>query len=250
MLQDRPLIGILGGMGPLATADFLAQIVRLTDARNDQDHHRCLTYTNPHLPDRSTAIMGRGASPLPGLLGGLRLLDGCGVDVIAIPCNTAHFWLDDLRAATGTPILSIVDAVASDLRRRGLGSGRIGILGTPGTMKSGVYERGFAGTHFEPIALAECDSRLWVEPAIRAVKAGRIDEARPALERAIEQLERAAVSAVVLGCTELPLAMPDAASRGGTPLVDSTRALAAACVRWAEARAPGAAVQHRHLEAA
>ncbi|GGE12598.1 glutamate racemase [Aureimonas endophytica] len=237
MRQANPLIGILGGMGPLATADFLSQFVRLTPAGRDQDHHRCMVHMDPTLPDRSAAILGQGPSPLAGLAAGVAMLDRCEVDLIAIPCNTAHFWLDDLLAITRTPILSIVDAVVADLRHQGLAAGRIGILGTLGTVTSGIYERGFAGTDFEAVTLAERETVLLVDPVVRAVKAGRIDQAMPLLDYAVETLETRGIAAIVLGCTELPLAARSSTSREGTPLVDSTKALAAACVAWAEGRA-------------
>jgi aspartate racemase len=234
MRQPKPLIGILGGMGPLATADFLTQFVRLTSAGRDQDHHRVAVYMDPTLPDRSASILGQGPSPLAGLTAGIAMLDRCEVDLIAIPCNTAHFWLSELQAITQTPIFSIVDAVLDDLRQQGLNAGRIGILGTLGTVKSGIYERGFAGTGFEAVFLEENETVLLLDPVVRAVKAGRIDQARPLLDYAIETLETRCVVAIVLGCTELPLATTSPISRRGTCLIDSTRALAAACVAWAE----------------
>jgi aspartate racemase len=163
------------------------------------------------------------------------MLDRCGVDAVAMPCNTAHHWLDDLRRATTTPILSIVDAVAMDLRRRGINGGDIGILGTLGTVRSAIYARGWAGTGYRTINFDEGEIAVFVEPVIRAVKAGRIEEARPMMRCAVASLEARGVSAVVLGCTELPLAISGQESSAGTPLIDSTQALAAACVAWAEA---------------
>ena len=132
-----PLVGVLGGMGPLATADFMEQLTRLTPALSDQDHYRTLVFSNPRVPDRSQAILGRGASPLPDMLEGIALLERNGVDVIVIPCNTAHYWLSELEAATHIPILSIFEAVRRDLAHLGIISGAVGILGTHGTIKSG-----------------------------------------------------------------------------------------------------------------
>jgi aspartate racemase len=247
MQGTGPLIGILGGMGPLATAQFMAQVALLADARSDQQHCRSLVYSNPLLPDRSDAILNRGPSPLGGLLDGLALLDGCGADVIVMPCNTAHYWLSDLVSATPTPILSIVDAVTAALRDSGLRSGRVGLLGTEGLLRSGLYQGSLSAVGFAVVEPTRAELAELVEPAIRAIKAGDIDGASRPIARAIAALEERDVAAIVLGCTELPLAVTGRSSARGTPLVDSTRALALACLAWSSSFAPPA---HRPLAAA
>jgi aspartate racemase len=231
-----PLIGVLGGMGPLATADFMKQLAQLTIATCDQDHPRSLLYSNPRLPDRSQAILGHGPSPLPGLLEGVAMLERNGVDVIAIPCNTAHYWLSELGAATRVPILSIFDAVRRDLERLQITSGAIGILGTPGTVKSGIYQRYLGAAGFETIEPSDEELSTFVEPSIRAIKAGQIETARRLAHCAVERLEARRAAAIVLGCTELPIAVNQATSKTGTPIIDSTASLAAACVAWASGR--------------
>jgi aspartate racemase len=230
-----PLIGVLGGMGPLATADFLKQLTRLTIAARDQDHYRTLTISNPRVPDRSQAILGHGPSPLPGLLDGIGLLERNGVDLIVIPCNTAHYWLDSLAAATRVPILSIFDAVGRDLERLGVKSGAIGILGTPGTVKSGIYQRRLAAAGYSTLEPDEQALSSDVEPAIRAVKAGDIEAGTRFAHRAVEALEAKGAIAIVLGCTELPLAVSQARSAGAL-IIDSTASLARASIAWAAAR--------------
>jgi aspartate racemase len=232
-----PLVGVLGGMGPLATADFMEQLTRLTPASSDQDHYRTLVFSNPRAPDRSQAILGRGASPLPDMLDGIALLERNGVDVIVIPCNTAHYWLSEIEAATMVPILSIFEAVRSELTRLGIVSGAIGILGTHGTVKSGIYQRHLAAAGFRTIEPDDEALRTFVEPAIRAVKAGQIELASGLAYRAVEQLKAEGAEAIILGCTELPIAVRRTRMEKGFPIVDSTVSLAAACVAWASARA-------------
>jgi aspartate racemase len=232
-----PLIGVLGGMGPLATADFMRQLARLTLASCDQDHYRSLIVSNPRLPDRSQAILGHGASPLSGLLEGIALLERNGVDVIVIPCNTAHYWLPELEAATRVPILSIFEAVRRDLERLQINSGAIGILGTPGTIRSGIYQRHLAAAGFAALEPDDEALATYVEPAIRAIKAGQIEAATRLAYRAIEQLEAHGAAAIVLGCTELPIAVTQTRTETGVPVIDSTAALAGACIRWALTRA-------------
>jgi aspartate racemase len=228
-----PLIGVLGGMGPLATADFMKQLAQVTRASCDQDHYRSLIVSNPRLPDRSRAILGHGASPLPGLLEGVALLEKNGVDVIVIPCNTSHYWLSELEAATPIPILSILEAVRRDLERLQIGSGAIGILGTPGTLKSGIYQRHLTAAGFATLVPGDEALATFVEPAIRAVKAGQIGAAMQLAHRAVEHLEAHGVAAIVLGCTELPIAVTRSNAQAGAPIIDSNASLARACIDWA-----------------
>jgi aspartate racemase len=224
-------------MGPLATADFMRQLARLTAASCDQDHFRSVVVSNPRLPDRSQAILGRGPSPLPGLLEGVALLERNGVDVIVIPCNSAHYWLSELEASTSIPILGIFEAVRLNLARLQVHSGAIGLLGTPGTIKSGIYQRHLAAAGFVTIEPDDETLATHVEPAIRAVKSGQIEAATRLADRAVAQLEARGAAAIVLGCTELPIAVNRTHTESGAPVVDSTTSLAWACVDWASSRA-------------
>jgi aspartate racemase len=232
---QEPLIGVLGGLGPLATADFLRQLVQMTPASRDQDHFRSLVFSDPRVPDRSRAILGEGPSPLPQLLRGVAVLERNDVDVIAIPCNTSHYWLDELRAATPIPFLSILEAVRGELERRGV-SGAIGLMATSGTVRSRIYQGHLAEGGFETIVLSDEEQTGLVEASIRAVKAGRIEAAAQLARGAVARFENLGARAIVLGCTELPIAAPEATTASGSPIVNSTAALAAACVAWATER--------------
>ncbi|MBV8474156.1 MAG: aspartate/glutamate racemase family protein [Hyphomicrobiales bacterium] len=236
MDEQGPLIGVLGGLGPLATADFLKQLVQLTPATRDQDHFRSLVFSNPHVHDRSHAILGQGLSPLPQLLAGVGVLERNRVDVIAIPCNSSHYWLDELRAATPIPFLSILAAVRGELERRGV-SGAVGLMATSGTVKSGIYQRHLAQAGFDTVEPDDEEQRGLVEASIRAVKAGRVEEGAQLARSAVARLEARGARAIVLGCTELPIIVPEAATAVGSPIVNSTAALAAECVAWATGKA-------------
>lgn len=227
-----PLIGVLGGMGPLATADFMSQLVKSNPVSRDQDHPRLAIYSNPCIPDRSAALIGRGPSPLPALIDGIATLNAWGADVIAIPCNTAHQWLGDLVQVSDAPILGIVEAVARDLELLGLTRGCVGVLGTAGLLRAGIYQRDLAGRGYHALLPTDRELWDWVEPAIRAVKAGWIDQAEVSLAAAITALTRRGAEAVVLACTELPLAAPAAVLTRPTPIVSSTLCLARACLNW------------------
>jgi aspartate racemase len=230
-------LGVLGGMGPLASAQFMARLTLLTPAARDQDHIPALLWSDPRVPDRTAARLGGGEDPLPALLRGLRGLEAAGCGAIAIPCNTAHGWFDALQAATGLPILHIVDAAAAELARLGVPGGEVGVLGTAGTLAMGLYQerlgaRGYACLVPEPAAM----DRL-VTPAIALVKANRIAEAYAPLAEAARALVARGARAVVLGCTEIPLGL-QAGPALPFPVADTIDALARAAIRWAR---PGAA---------
>jgi aspartate racemase len=125
MAQDgsgEKVLGVLGGMGPLASAHFMVRLTELTPAARDQDHIPAVLWSDPRVPDRTEARLAGGADPLPALLRGLRGLEEAGCGAIAIPCNTAHGWHAAMQAATPLPILHIVDAAAAELRRPARGS--------------------------------------------------------------------------------------------------------------------------------
>ena len=113
-----PTLGVLGGMGPLATADFLQKLVLATKAGRDQEHIPVIVYGDCTTPDRTAAVLGKGPSPVPQLVEGIEFLNAARVAVIAIPCNSAHCWYKDMAAASLAPVLHIVEASARRVQRR------------------------------------------------------------------------------------------------------------------------------------
>lgn len=253
--DGRRLLGVLGGMGPLAGADFVAKLVRATPAVADADHIPVLLWSVPQVPDRLAAMEGRGPSPVPMLVDALRTLAGCGVVRVAIACNTAHYWYDELVAGGGVPILHIADAAARALSRPA-GTGRaapaaaaapgrrVALLATRGTHAAGFYPPRLAAAGHRVLPHDEPIQQRFIDPAIEAVKACRLDEAGALMAGALDALDSAAahaarqgredaiIDAVLLGCTELPIAhaaMP-AMPAPRLPVVDATQALADACV--------------------
>ena len=226
-------LGVLGGMGPLAGASFVLRVVQLTPATSDQEHIPVVLRNDPRVPDRSSAYMAGGPSPLPAMLCGIGALISAGADCIATPCNTAHLWYDDMQAACGKPLLHIVDAVIEDLRRRGVCDGPVGILGTPATIALGLYQKGLRKAGYESVEPTDDEVRSFCVPAIDAVKANRPEEGFAPCAEGIRRLVARGVNAVVLGCTELPLAVPPA--RHGefdVSLSDSIDALALQAIRY------------------
>ncbi len=229
---DR-VLGVLGGMGPLASAQFMLRLTLLTPAERDQDHVPAVLWSDPRVPDRAAAWDGTGPDALPVLVRGLRGLAAAGCGAVAIPCNTAHGWIDGMRAATELPILHIVEAAAADLRRQAVPKGRVAVMGTAATLAMRLYQDRLAAAWpcIEPTA--EDMARL-VLPAIAAVKANRVTDAYAPLAEAVQSLRIRGAQAVVLGCTEIPLGL-QAGPHGelGVPLVDTIDALARASIAWA-----------------
>lgn len=234
------LLGVLGGMGPLATADFMRKLTELTPASRDQDHVPVLVYSNPQVPDRSTAIMGKGESPLPALLNGIARLEGAGADAIAIPCNTAHYWYDEMAAASRVPILHIVGSVCEVLRQKGIDGGTVGVMGTAGTLHTGIYQGYLQRSGYACVLPSDSEMAELVMPGIVAVKAGDLPAAKRVLGDAAQRLEERGAQMVVLGCTEIPLALADASPEAAVRYVDSTAALAQACLAWVRGGRGGA----------
>ena len=229
------MIGVLGGMGPAATVDFLAKLIRLTPARRDQDHVPVVVVSDPRVPDRIGPIMeGCGPSPLDALRRGIRTLEQAGAACIAIPCHTAHFWYDQMVASARVPILHIVDAVLADLARDDAAQGPVGLLATAATLEAGFYQERLGAAGYDCAVPAADVTTMCVLPAITLVKHDRADDAASLLCRAVDHLRMRGARTVLLACTELPLAL--AAVPDPPACVDATEALARACIAWHRAQ--------------
>ena len=136
-------IGILGGMGPLATADLFRKITLLTDAARDNDHIRVYIDSNARIPDRTAAILSGGKDPVPEMASALRSLEACGASCVIMPCNTAHYFLPRLQAMTKLPFISMLEATAKTCAAQYPGR-TAAVLATKGTLATGLYEQALA----------------------------------------------------------------------------------------------------------
>jgi aspartate racemase len=230
------MLGVLGGMGPVATIDFMNKVVRHTPAKRDQDHIPMVVRLATDIPDRTAAILGHGEDPLPALRSALRDLEIARATVIAIPCNTAHFWYDALQAETSIPILHIVEAAADTLPA---GADCVGILATTGTVKAEIYQRAMAKRGIR-CTFPSGDEQVEVMRAVQLMKEGDAHAAGAMLTHQAEELLKAGCDMIMMACTEIPIAMADAVLAPN--LIDPTEALAMAAVRACLAeRAPGLA---------
>ena len=238
--MTKQLLGVLGGMGPLATADFMRKLIVATPATRDQDHLPLIVYSVPQIPDRTVAILSGGESPLPALLHGLRTLEAARASAIAIPCNTAHYWADELARATALPILHIADAVLGQLRRRCAPESNVALIGTQGTVHAGFYQKALGANGYACMIPTPEELCELVMPGIDFVKQGDLEQGGRKLEIAVRRLLERGAATVVLACTEIPLAMDHLRSPLLPQCLDSTAALADDCVAWWQ-RVAGAA---------
>ncbi len=241
-MADEKILGVLGGMGPLASAHFMARLTLLTPAERDQDHIPAVLWSDPRVPDRTAARRGTGPDPLPALLRGLGVLEAAGASAIAIPCNTAHGWFAGMTAGCRLPILHIVDAAAAELRRNRVPPGRIGLMGTAATLAMRLYQDRLDGMGWECLIPDEAEMQRLITPAIGLVKANRVAEAYAPFAEAVRLLAARGARAVVLGCTEIPLGLQAGPQDTlAAPPIDTIDALARAAIAWA--RAPEAAAR-------
>jgi len=213
-------LGILGGMGPAASAEFITRLIQQTPASCDQEHIPFVLWNEPRTPDRSTSIRNGDDRPLPYLLQGIQVLKSLGCTIIVIPCNTAHYWYDEL-VKFKVPILHIVDSVADILRDINV-TGTIGIMGTQATIELGLYQNRLTDWNCIVPSIEEMNNI--VQPAIDLIKAGDMVNSHNMLMPVVDSLIVRGASAVVLGCTELPLAVKET-ERNSIPLVNSIDSL-------------------------
>ncbi|MFZ5557390.1 MAG: aspartate/glutamate racemase family protein [Pseudomonadota bacterium] len=227
------LLGVLGGMGPLAGAAFMTRLIQLTPAVRDQEHVATVLWSDPRVPDRTAALLGDGPSPLPHLLYGVDRLVQAGAGCIVIPCNTAHLWFEDLVRATPVPFLHIVDAAIDDLERQGVRGRRIGVMGTAGTLKLRLYQERLEAKGYGCLVPNEEEIASLCMRSIALVKENRVGDSYAPAAACVERLVAKGAEAIMLGCTELPLALsPGTRAAFGVPMSDSIDALAKAAIRW------------------
>lgn len=222
-------IGIIGGMGPEATLDLFYKIIKNTPAKRDQEHIHLIIDNFPQIPDRTEFILGRGENPLPFILKSLKLLESAGVDAICMPCNTAHFFVEDIRKNTEVPFISIVESVLYEIEENYRDVKRVGLLATEGTIAGRVYHRVFEEAGFE-IVVPEGKTQKKVMDVIYSVKAGKIREKANVLKECIDELKDR-VQVIIAACTEIPILLPYIES--DIPIIDATLSLAKSVVKFA-----------------
>lgn len=233
-------VGVVGGVGPAATVDFMQKLVRSTPATRDQEHIKLLVEQNPQIPDRTDNLLGDGPDPTVSLYATCKKLEAGEVDIIAIPCNTAHAFVERIQPYLNVPIVNMLTVSVEHLKLAFPDLREVGLLATTGTIRSGVYRKAFEARGLRQIVPSD-DMQVRVMNAIYGeggVKAGfTAGECLDDIRAAVEELSGRGVEVILLGCTELPLLLPDAQMYSGSGravrLVDPTEILARRCVAYA-----------------
>jgi len=232
------MLGVIGGMGPAATADFFAKLIEETPASCDEEHIPTLIVSDPRLPGRPAAILDNGPSPLPALRSLRDRLLAAGATMLAMPCNTAHHWYDALAGDCPVPFISIVESSCAAVRKVASPGQPVGLIGTRSTLAAGIYDRQLQAGGYRLMLPSEEELAQAILPSIRLVKEGRAAQAGELLAPAVQALLGRGAAVVVLACTETPVALDASRSPLRAHCVDSNRALARACVaRWSARRA-------------
>lgn len=228
--KPEKILGIFGGMGPEATADLYHKVVKYTPAEKDQEHIPTLIYSLPQVPDRMGAIRSGGTEIVPYLVEAVTRLENAGASYIAIPCNTVHFFYDYMQDAVDIPIIHMIRETANVVAENHSGKKVIGLLATTGTIESGLYEKELVARGFEVVVPDDEVLNDNVMKAVWGIKSGvdkQVNE--DLLAVAGDNVLGKGAEAIVLGCTEIPLAFnPD---RVSVPVIDATKVLAEAAVR-------------------
>ena len=221
-------IGILGGMGPMATCDLMKKIIEKTDASCDQEHIRICVDSNTNIPDRTAAILGNGKDPRPEMIKSAIRLQSMGADVIIVPCNTAHWFLPDVEKFVDIPVLYMPSETAKALHAQGIQIAAV--LATDGTLRSGLYDRELQKWGITPMYPNADDQKMIMSIIYDYVKAGKPYPHPEKLAALQEVFLRQGVECMILGCTELPIAFSQISTL--LPAIDPTTVLAEAAIRY------------------
>ena len=199
------MIGILGGMGTQAGLDFCNKLAILNRGKTDQKYPLFILYNKSNIPKRPENIK-KYYNVLKSLVAGCKLLEKDKCKFIVIPCNTAHYWYEDLQKKIKTPILSMPKEVYKYTKKNCKKNSKIGFLSTEATLKTGVYNKYF-DKNFTLISPKKIIQKRNVNKAIKLVKMGKVREAEKAIKPAINYLISMKCKKIILGCTELPIAI-------------------------------------------
>lgn len=198
-------IGIIGGMGPMATVDLFQKIVSLTNAGSDHEHIHIYVDCNPAIPDRTAALLQCGESPVPMIRAGAQKLVAMGADILLLPCNTSHAFFDEITKGLTVPVVNMIEETAKAVQKTGVS--RVGLLATDGTVKSGVYEKKLRQHQIDVVIPTPDDQKIVMDMIYKGVKAGNMQPYIQPFCKLIHKMQAVGIQMFILGCTELPLAV-------------------------------------------
>jgi len=228
LINNKKTVGVLGGMGPEATVDFMATVIAMTPVEKDQDHIHMLVDNDPTIPPRQDAILRDGADPGPAMAVMAKGLQEAGADFLVMPCNTAHAFASQITAAVDIPLLSIIDATISACSE----FGTVGMLATEGCLRSDVYQQALRTAEKELILPSDAELQDFMSLTFRIKRGDKGADVASGMLRLSNALQERGAQAVIAGCTEIPLVLDK--SMLDIALISSTDELAkqtVACAR-------------------
>ena len=234
--SDRKIAGVMGGMGPDATVDFMAKVIALTDSGRDQDHVHMIVDQDPTVPNRQAAIASGNDDVSAHLTAMAQRLENAGADFLVLVCNTAHVFVDDLRVRTSIPFISIIDETIAEIDQQAPNARSVGIMATDGCLDTRIYQDAIEAsgrTALEP----DAEGTAELMRLISAIKAG---DQGPDIADGMRAVARALVDrgadVIVGGCTEIPIVFEG--DGFAVPVISSTNVLAARTLAFAQGREP------------
>ncbi|KGQ69823.1 aspartate racemase [Chelonobacter oris] len=221
-------LGIMGGMGPLATLDLYQKIVAMTAAQKDQDHIPVIIDSYPQIEDRTAYILGHGNTPRPKMLESAVRLRNAGAQALLIACNTAHYFADDIEKYVNLPVIHIAKVSIEAIKQRYPDAQNIAVIATDGTQKSGIYSTLLKQDGFNCVELSEQQQKKVMACIYDGAKAGNVEGYQALFNHVIEQLD---ADIFIAACTEIPLFLPKLEK--ATLFLDATSELAAQGIKFA-----------------
>lgn len=205
--MEKQVIGILGGMGTLATAHFFDVLVKNVKSEKDQDYPRIIIYNNPDIPDRTKAIIGEGKSPVEEIVRTMKNLQNAGAQIIAMPCISAHYYFDEITRHCDVQMINMIEETYKVYENEIYGK-KVGLLATTGTVKAKTFLRFFP----EEKVLVPDDyiQENMVMEAIygkKGIKVGELNHPKKLLIQSAETLINQGADAIIAGCTEVSVAL-------------------------------------------
>ncbi len=216
--------GVMGGMGPDATVDFMARVIALTDSGNDQDHIHMIVDQDPTVPNRQRAIR-EGLNDVTDALGAMaKRLEDAGADFLVMVCNTAHVFLDGVHANTNIPFISIIDESVNEIDRVCPDARIVGVMATDGCLDTGIYQDAITASGREAL-VPEGAAMEQLMSLITAIKAGNQGEdIRRSMQASANALIEQGADVIIAGCTEIPIVFEG--ENCSVPVIGSTNVLA------------------------
>lgn len=230
--MSEKIVGILGGMGPEATVDLMARVIRSTPAKDDVDHIRMIVDNNPKVPSRIKALLeGGGESPAPCLQGMARKLEAWGVDFLAMPCNTAHFYYREVQEAVTIPVLNMIELAVNATLARVPGLRSVGLIASTAVLDLKIYHHAFARKGVQVLA-PQPPKQADLMTAIKTIKTCVYgDEVRTALSDGAADLTDQGAHTLLVACTELSIICN--CIHAACPTLDAAQILAETIVKEA-----------------